>query len=70
MSKLEAPVTGRIVAVLVKAGDRVAAGDTVAMIESMKMEIPVEAERDGRIARVLAAEGDEVDEGQALLDLE
>ncbi|WP_329957656.1 acetyl-CoA carboxylase biotin carboxyl carrier protein subunit [Bordetella petrii] len=70
MSKLEAPVTGRIVAVLVKAGDRVAAGDTVAMIESMKMEIPVEAERDGRVVRVLAAEGDEVDEGQALLDQE
>ncbi|MBO9356563.1 DUF2118 domain-containing protein [Bordetella petrii] len=70
MSKLETPVAGRVVAIEVSVGDRIAAGDVVAKIESMKMEIPVEAERGGQVARVLAAAGDEVDEGQPLLDLE
>lgn len=69
MNKLETPVAGRIVAVMAQAGDHVAVGDTVAKIESMKMEIPIEAEYAGTVVRVLAAEGDEVEEGQALLEL-
>lgn len=69
MSKLEAPVTGRVVNVMVNVGARVEAGDTVVMIESMKMEIPVEAERAGTVARVLIAPDDEVEEGQVLLEL-
>ena len=69
MSKLEAPVTGRVVNVIVTVGTRVEPGDTVAMIESMKMEIPVEAERAGTVARVLIAPDDEVEEGQVLLEL-
>ena len=69
MSKLEAPVTGRVVNVIVNVGTRVEPGDTVVMIESMKMEIPVEAERAGTVARVLIAPDDEVEEGQVLLEL-
>lgn len=70
MFKVETPVAGRVVAVTVRAGQTVVAGDCVAKIESMKMEIPVEAERGGVVARVLVAEGGEVEEGQAVAELE
>ncbi|OZI51035.1 acetyl-CoA carboxylase biotin carboxyl carrier protein subunit [Bordetella genomosp. 4] len=69
MSKLETPVAGRVLSVNVAVGARVAEGDTIATIESMKMELPVEAERAGTVAQVLIAVGDEVDEGQVLLEL-
>ena len=44
-----------------------AAGDTLAILESMKMEIPIEAEEDGTVEKVLIAEGDLVDEDVAIL---
>lgn len=71
MSKqILAPMAGTMWKVLVKAGDAVKAGDTVAILESMKMEIPIEAEGDGVVARVDAPEGTVVDEGVAVLTLE
>jgi acetyl-CoA carboxylase biotin carboxyl carrier protein len=70
MFKVETPVVGRVVAVTVRAGQRVEVGDSVAKVESMKMEIPVEVERAGIVARVLVGEGDEVDEGQVVVELE
>ena len=48
----------------------VAAGDTLVVVESMKMEIPIAAPRAGRIARVLVATGDSVDEGQPVAIIE
>ncbi|NOG69021.1 biotin/lipoyl-binding carrier protein [Roseicella sp. DB1501] len=51
-------------------GARVAAGDTLIILESMKMEIPVESPRDGTVAKVLVAEGDQVKEGQVVVLLE
>lgn len=51
-------------------GTRVAAGDTLIILESMKMEIPVESPRDGTVAKVLVAEGDQVKEGQVVVLLE
>ena len=42
MFKVETPVVGRVVAVSVRPGQRVDAGDSVIKVESMKMEIPVE----------------------------
>ncbi len=50
-------------------GDRVRAGDVVAVLEAMKMEVDVTAPRDGRVARVLCAPGDLVRPGQALVTL-
>lgn len=51
-------------------GARVSAGDTLLILESMKMEIPVEAPRDGKVVSVLVAEGDQVNEGQAVVILD
>ena len=51
------------------AGARVKAGDTLLILESMKMEIPVTAPRDGVVAIILVAEKQQVAEGEALVVL-
>jgi len=65
-----APVAGQLLARLVQAGDAVTTDTEVAIVESMKMHIPVSAELTGRIARWLVEEKSTVAEGQALLALE
>lgn len=50
-------------------GTRVAEGDTLAVLESMKMEIPVMSPADGTVTAVLVAEGDQIREGQAIATL-
>ncbi|WCL54126.1 acetyl/propionyl/methylcrotonyl-CoA carboxylase subunit alpha [Gimibacter soli] len=64
--RLTAPMDGQVVAVAVKAGDRVKAGDLVCTIEAMKMEHSVKADRDGTIAELIAVPGTQV-KGRALL---
>ncbi len=63
-------VTGVVFEVAVAEGGLVAAGDTLLVVESMKMEIPVAAPSAGRIARILVAAGDGVDEGQPVAIIE
>jgi acetyl-CoA carboxylase biotin carboxyl carrier protein len=58
-----AEITGNVWKVLVKVGDTVAAGDTLVILESMKMEIPVETEDDGKVLEVRVVEGQSIDEG-------
>jgi biotin carboxyl carrier protein len=60
--ELESPVTGVVWKVSAPPGTTVAVGDPVVVVESMKMEIPVEASADGTVAEVLVAEGDQVAE--------
>jgi acetyl-CoA carboxylase biotin carboxyl carrier protein len=64
------PIAGRLIERLVKAGDAVAADTDVAIVESMKMHIPVAAERAGRVASWLVSEDSPVEEGQTLLTLD
>jgi len=52
--------------VLVAPGDEVAEGDTICILESMKMEIPVEATAGGKVAEVNVAEGGVVQEGDVI----
>ena len=54
----------------VAAGQRVAAGDTLIVLESMKMEIPVTAPRGGLVSAILVAETQMVEEGEALAVLD
>ena len=65
-----APVAGQLLARLVQAGDAVTTDTEVAIVESMKMHIPVSAELTGRVARWLVEEKSTVAEGQALLALD
>ena len=63
-----APLNCKITQVLVKAGDQVASGDTVVMLEAMKMENSITAEAAGTVKAVLVNVGDQVDGGQALVE--
>ena len=54
----------------VATGERVAAGDTLIVLEAMKMEIPVTAPRAGTVAAILVAEKQMVAEGEALAVLD
>jgi acetyl-CoA carboxylase biotin carboxyl carrier protein len=56
--------------VLVNAGDTVTAGDALVILESMKMEIPVEAPEGGTVTRVAVEEGGVVQEGDVIAVIE
>jgi len=64
------PLAGQLIACLVREGDTVATDTEVAIVEAMKMHIPVSAEQAGRVARWLVAEKSTIAEGEALLVLE
>lgn len=70
MQEIRAPITGSMWKVLVEEGQSVSDGDELMLIESMKLEIPVEAEDDGTVTRIHVAEGDPVSEGQLLIELD
>ncbi len=64
---IPAPMSGSVLEVLVKPGDAVRARQDVLVLESMKMEIPVECPEAGTVAEVLVAPEENVEEGQTLL---
>ncbi len=66
---LEAPMPGTVVQLRVEPGATVTAGETLVVLESMKMEISIAAPRDGAVAEVLVAAGDQVDRGAVLIEL-
>ncbi|KIC10101.1 3-methylcrotonyl-CoA carboxylase [Leisingera sp. ANG-M1] len=67
---IEAPMPGLVKAVFAEAGQAVKEGDRLAILEAMKMEHSLLAARDGVVAEVLAAAGDQVEAGAALVRLE
>ena len=69
MAPIRATITGTVVKVQVGAGDAVAPGDEVLLIESMKMEIPIVVEVAGRVEEVMCEEGETVQEGEILIRL-
>jgi propionyl-CoA carboxylase alpha chain len=65
-----AQTSGKIIDLRVKVGDRVSAGDTVLLLEAMKMEHPMRAKEDGVVSEVRVAEGEQVEGGALLLVIE
>ncbi len=63
-------ITGTVWKVEAPPGTRVAAGDAVIIVESMKMEVPLVAEHAGTVAEVRVAAGDAVAEGQVVAVVE
>ncbi|MEH6947714.1 acetyl-CoA carboxylase biotin carboxyl carrier protein subunit [Bacillus sp. JJ634] len=70
MSQITATMAGNVWKVLVGTGDAVEAGQDVMILESMKMEIPVAAESSGIVKEVRAQEGNFVNEGDILVEIE
>ena len=68
-NQVGAPMPGNVVTVAVKAGQKVAAGDTLVTIEAMKMEAAVRAERDAEVVEVLVRPGQHVDAKDLLVTL-
>lgn len=68
--EVKAHITGVVFQVTSKAGDKVAAGDAVIVLESMKMEIPVEAPRAGKVKEIKVTEGQTVQEGDTVAVLD
>jgi acetyl-CoA carboxylase biotin carboxyl carrier protein len=66
---VRAHITGTVWKIEVKEGSQVSEGQTLVILESMKMEMPLEAESAGRVTKIHVAEGQAVEEGQALLTI-
>ena len=69
MKSINSPMAGTVWKVMKEVGDVVDYGDTILVLESMKMEIPVEADSSGTIQKILVAEGEVVDDGVPLVEL-
>ena len=69
MTEIRAPITGSVWSIDVAVGDVVAADQTVLVLESMKLQIPVDAESAGTVTRILVAVGDTVREDDVLVEL-
>ncbi len=67
---IPAHITGTVWKIEVSPGDEVDEGDTVVILESMKMEMPVEAEDPGTVKEIRCEEGQSVQEGDVLVVLE
>jgi len=68
--EIRAEMVANVWKVVAAAGDEVAEGDTLVILESMKMEIPVLAETDGTVAQLAVNEGDVVQEGDLIAIIE
>ena len=68
-TSVQAHITGTVWKIEVKPGDSVEEGQTLVIIESMKMEMPVESPAAGKVESVVVAEGQAVDEGAVLLTI-
>ena len=64
-----AEMVANVTEVSVAVGDKVATGDQLLMLESMKMEIPVFAEREGTVVNVRVTAGDVIQEGDVIVTL-
>lgn len=70
MAEVRSEMVANVWKVVVKAGDQVAAGDSLVILESMKMEIPVESPADGTVREVRVEEGGVVQEGDVIAIVE
>jgi glutaconyl-CoA/methylmalonyl-CoA decarboxylase subunit gamma len=69
-TSLTAPMPARVIRILVQPGAAVKKGDTLVMLEAMKMELPIRAPADGKVAAIHCRDGELVQADAVLIDLE
>jgi acetyl-CoA carboxylase biotin carboxyl carrier protein len=69
MASVDAPITGTIWKIEVKVGEQVTEGQVCVILESMKMEMPLEAPQAGKVEKIHVVEGQAVNEGDRLVTL-
>jgi acetyl-CoA carboxylase biotin carboxyl carrier protein len=70
MHVIASPMAGTVARVLVQVGNTVTSGQDVVILESMKMEIAIQADASGTVRIVQVTEGEFVDEGTTLIEIE
>ena len=70
MKQISSMMAGIVIDILVKPGDQISDGQEVAILESMKMQLPVQATLAGKVSQIKVGQGDFVNEGDPLLTLE
>lgn len=70
LNNVKAPMPGMVLRILVKAGDTIKKGDSLLVLEAMKMENVIKASGDAVVKKILATEKSAVDKGQVLIDFE
>lgn len=69
MPQVRSDMAGTVVELKVKVGDKVTAGQEVAIVESMKMEVPLVSASAGTVSKVLKAAGDFLNDGEVVIEL-
>ena len=70
MATVKASMAGTVWKIVVTEGEKVTAGQDVAILESMKMEIPIATEEDGVVTKIIANEGDFINVDDDILEIE
>ncbi|MEK4222544.1 acetyl-CoA carboxylase biotin carboxyl carrier protein subunit [Bacillus sp. FSL W8-0116] len=70
MSAIQASMAGSVWKILVSEGEKITSGQDVIILESMKMEIPISSEEEGIVKAIYVQEGDFVNEGDDLIEME
>ena len=68
MAEIRADIVANVMEIYVAEGDTINVGDTIVLLESMKMEIPVIAETAGKVIRLAVSVGDVVQEGDLIIE--
>ncbi len=69
MKQIKSDMAGTVIEVKVKKGDAVTAGQEVAVVESMKMEVPLVSQVQGTVSNVLKSAGDFLNDGEVVIEL-
>jgi len=69
LAEIKAPMGGKVIKVSVNVGDKISEDDEVAVLEAMKMEMPILSEEDGTVAEVKVSAGQTVEAEQVLVVL-
>ncbi len=70
MKRVVSNMAGMVMEFLVKPGEKISVDQDVVMLESMKMQIPVQSTIEGTVKEIKVQEGDFVDDGDVLLEIE